>query len=820
MNTKLYWIIRNWWMKFAFFIKKHWFSIAYKQYTLKKTKSFSVLILKTIILQLLKAGILCSIVLYLDRILICVTKQETVFDHKIFLDIVLGGVGVAGVILGLYCSNMASMFSSKYTNAPESIKKLFQRDIVTNKCINQITGYITFCIALLAVCILKFDFSYVSIALLLILTVRTIVTFSISGNRSYDLSNTYRIADVVYPDLLHVIGKITLKNSFHADKNIQNHYRKICNNYIEVLQDIAEYNKTNSKNQTAPIVTFLKYNLTVLFEYVKNKPYIPYNSLWFAEKDQYQQWHTASDTEISLKIEYGLLLETKKVKDYMWFESEIEKVNKICLDTLLDAEDYLSIYNFIIVLAKFPNEISESNSIQYWNRYIQSLKALFFPVVSNISEQKDEKDGIADAYSAVCFNYVISIYSYIDQLDIDWILNNAVSVYDYEAIDFRKNPYLNNMFAEDFYQRIQAETKIEKQRITPAWYIEQEISKTVFEHINLLMCQMAEMLEFAFSVGDQLLENKCYYRAAIWFYRLSEMDAKLSHQNAYEKIIAIEKTLLSKKIDPKVVWEDSNISQSIARIKKMFQQIPQSLKRCSGAFAITHQENRTEFPDLFGYCYNMFCECLITAIANNDHTAFKTFYEGFLGTALLYQEYIRTDVIKVKEDYKQRAVLHVFLAPIFEFAMISGLAILWGEYVKDPEWRTIVEEEIKPYTNKSDVEKYSILSKINPMISARKNASFGIGNRDLINARWEQTISAAIRNHPNYQIEYGKYGQQHIVNSSRLFTAFTRNSLVDMGVLHNVEELFCILCVNPFVQDSEKYHSQSKWEEDLNDEDE
>ena len=820
MNTKLYWIIRDWWSKVAFFVKKSRFSASSKLYSAKKTTGFSGLILKTIFWQTIKAGVVCFFALCLDKIIMCITKQSTL-NHQMFLDITIGGIGVAGVILGLYCSNMASIFSSKYTNAPESIKKLYQRDIVTNKCVRQITGYITLCVCFLAVCILKVDFSFVSIVLLLILTIRTIITFSISGNRAYDLSNTYRIADVVYPDIFYVLKKLTKRKGIDSDKSFQKHYRNLCANYIEVLKDIAVYNKSNFDHQTAPVITFLKRNLTVLFEYVKLKPSIPYNSLWFADKAQYQQWHTAHDEEISLKIKFGLMLETKEVRDYLWFESEMEEVNKIGLDMLIKAEDYSSIYYFLAILSSFSEGILETNSVQYWNRYIQSLKDKLVPIISKKleSNQSDDKRvGITDAYATTCFNYVMSIGTYFENLNIESVLNYAVSLDNYSTADFKKNYYLNNQTEEDFYQRIQTELKIEKKRITPPWYIEQNVAEQVFNHINLLTSQMAEMIELAFSIGDRLFNDKCYYQAAIWFCRLSEMDAKLSYKNVYERIKAMEKSLLAKKKDDKILWAESSISKSIERIKKVSQTIPKSLKRCSGVFALTHQECRTDFPDLFGYCYNRFCECLIDAIANNDYVAFKTFYEGFLSTALLYQEYIRTDVIKIKEEYRQKAVLHVFTAPIFEVAMISGLAILWGEFVETPEWRTIVEEEIKPYTDKSDTEKHSVLPKINQMISARKKSFFGIGNRDLIETRWEQTISAAIRNHPNYQIQYGKFGEQHIVSNSKLFNAFTRNSLVDLGVLHDVEDLFCILCINPYVQDDEKYHSQSKWEEDLDDE--
>lgn len=821
MNNKLYWIIRDWWLKISFRLKKCWFSIALKCYNKKRTRNFSLLILKTIIIQSIKASAICLIALFLDQNLMRITKQETL-RHEMFLNIVIGGIGVAGVILGLYCSNMASTFSSKYTNAPESINKLYQQDIVTNKCVKQIIGYITLCICILAICIAEISFNFIIVFFLLILTIRTIVTFSVSGNRAYDLSNTYRISDLIYPDIIHIIDKLISQGIIDSDKNFQNHYRKISNEYIGVLKDIATYNKSNTDNQTAPIITFLQNNFSVLFYYTKKKPAIPYNSLWFADKTRYQQWHTASDSEISTKIKFGLMLDTKSVRDYTWFESEFEKVNEICLDMLLKAKDYSSIYNYFVILSHAPDEISDYDSIVYCCQYVRSLKKKILPIISekqDVADVDDKVAGIADAYAAVCFNIVMSICKYINKLDINSIFNYATSIERYSDITLKKARYLNNELAESFYRKIETEIRIEKHRITPSWYIEQFVAQKVYDHINLLSSQMTNVLEYAASIGEELLSKKCYYNAAIWFCRLSEMDAKITNRQVYEKLIAIESILLTKKKDPQIIWNDSSINQSIETMKSISQTIPQSLKKCSGIFALTHQDDRTEFPDLLGYCYNRICDCLISAIANNDYPLFKSLYNGFLGTMLLYQEYIRTDVIKRKEEHLQRAVLHVFSAPTLEFAMISGLAILWGEFVGSHEWRETVEEEIKPYTNKSDPEKSSVLQRIVQIISARKGSLIGLGNRDIIEAGWEQRISAAIQNHPNYNTKHGKYGEEYIVSNSKIFTAFTRHSL-SLGILHDTEDVFCVLCINPYVQEDDKYHTRSKWEEIINEDEE
>lgn len=327
------------------------------------------------------------------------------------------------------------------------------------------------------------------------------------------------------------------------------------------------------------------------------------------------------------------------------------------------------------------------------------------------------------------------------------------------------------------------------------------------------------MFEYISSVGDKLLNSKCYYYAAIWFSRLSEIDAKMKRKQIHEKLINAERLLLSKRKDSKIIWSKSKVCESLEKIKTISLEATHSLKKCSGIFALTHQSDRNDYPDLLGYCYNRICETLISSIANDDISTFKSMYSGFLGTVLLYQEYIRTDTIKKKEDYTQSVNLNVLSTPILEFAKISGLAILWGEFIGSEEWRATVGEELVPYTDKLNVEKYNILLWIIQNITAHKSL-LGIGNRAVLEIEWEQRISSAILSHPNYKIAYADYGEKYIISNSKLFTAFTRHSLAFSGVLRDTEELFCVLCVNPHVEDDQKYHSKSAWERIINEDEE
>lgn len=207
MNSKWYWLIRQKYRNLKFQIKKAAFRLNERKESSERLSSFSRIVIRTLLVQVAINLVLVAVLYVGDKLLLSAmeifAKTQTdpliaALSESILVDIVIGGIGVAGVILGLYCSNMTSVYSSKYTNAPATISSAFQRDVVTNRCIKQITGYIIFCVIILFGCLIGISFSYVSIIALLFLTIRMIITFSITGNRMYQLSNTFNISDKFY----------------------------------------------------------------------------------------------------------------------------------------------------------------------------------------------------------------------------------------------------------------------------------------------------------------------------------------------------------------------------------------------------------------------------------------------------------------------------------------------------------------------------------------------------------------------------------------------------------------------------------------------
>lgn len=65
-----------------------------------------------------------------------------------FINIVVAGIGVAGVLLALYCSNIAAVFSARYSQAPEEVFNLFVNSFITGAGVKAVLFYIAYSLCL------------------------------------------------------------------------------------------------------------------------------------------------------------------------------------------------------------------------------------------------------------------------------------------------------------------------------------------------------------------------------------------------------------------------------------------------------------------------------------------------------------------------------------------------------------------------------------------------------------------------------------------------------------------------------------------------
>ena len=814
MNRKLYWVIRKYWRKCDFYIKRLTYTIREKLELHHNLAQVQVKIVKTMILQICSSLLLAFLLAKCDGFLMDRFSLKPLLTD-IVKDITIGGMGIAGVILGLYCANIASIFSAKYSNVPQNLARLFQQDIVTNSCIKQIVGYIVFCTIILLECAVGLNLYLMTMIGLLLLTIRVVVTFSLAGNRSYVLSDTFSIADIKFRDLYNTVKNVSKHDLFTTDRSFQNHYRKVAANDISILREIGHYNMSIPRNQNRTMLLFMEKMLAFVELYWENKSKISFDSLWFDKKAQYQQWHLASDSEIRIALNTGTSIQPKERQHTHWFEEELLKINQECIEKFLKDDDVSMVQRYLINLCTISQTAGEWNQDLYWIHYLESVEAISKPVICRHLSNDDIDQEIAlSAVDILCSNFtslIVGINRRLSQIDIEELLQLCTTYSDWNQCDIQSIPYLNTETCRKLYIQINAELSIEKIRITPDWYIKQTVASEIYKSIGTIIDSITAAIKSVFDIGQQLQNEKYEQAAATALSHVFEILNKCRISIRY--IEEILPRLKDKHIEDSIIWEEVSTALLHKEIKQIEEKLPAILIKCSVHYAVDHWKNREDSPDFLGLCYNHISEALIRSIERDDFQEFQEIYKDYFGLVLLYQEYVRTDVIKHKEEHMAGIVFHVATAPFAEYALISGLAIIWGEFKEENCWKDLVDSVLQRFVEQDEGNK-RILQIFAKQLQARQRDILGIGNRDILQTGWTQRIEHSISESPKFETEYDHFSER-LKTDSKLLSEFCGSILFHGSVeLHDSEDVYMIVSVNKYLPDDQKYQSRSGWERD------
>lgn len=815
MKTRRYWKIRKKLLNLIFRFKKIIYVTYNRRQSSQEYKSFKKILLEKFLSGSFRGLILAVVFRQFDIYLSNACIKFTLNNDN-FADVIIGELGVAGVILGLYCSNISSVYSTRYANAPEKIAIAFQYDRLTVKCLNSISGFIIYGTIILIELLMGLKVGWISGGALIIWSILVVISFGITGNRIYQLSDVFRISDDAIIILERVISKYINRGLYAMDDNYQNHFCKVATEKIELLKTIQEYGCDSKLPTNSSILNFMCTNLGLIEQYWLTKRDISKDSLWFRRKGKYQKWHYANTAETSSALETGTFLRTKDEPDYYWMEDELMSINHACVSYLITKDDFGSLYNYFLVFESVCKTAINQKEANYYAGQIDWLKDIIQEAVQdkNIGGNTTFA-GIVEHISLLYLNIILETGKYCQRLDIDGICQSVIAEIDSRKAYKSKKTIRGREYAET-YKKILTEVYAEGHRITPDWLVKQYVAKEEYIYVNSLFDMVKEGIEHAYSLSSVFIEKTMYYEACILLTRFYEYESKLSNFYGYAK--QLELKLNKFHLDTEDKWDESRLNgvdETFSRYKKT---LPEMLSKCSSAFAIQNWDKREEYPDFLGECYNHLAEDTVAAIVNSDKEQFMKDFENLSKIMLLYQEYIRSDFGKNKDLYRVEYAYYMFTSPIVEWAQIGGLGILWGEFFKDKEWYSIVKNASSIILKgKNDDGENSILAEqLIEYVSQRDKFMLGIGARNILERRWNQLVENAIRESAKIETEHVMFGQR-IKTDSNLLKVFCSN-FWEIGFSTDPSEVFWVVCVNPLLSEEKKFHIRFSWEDKLDEE--
>ena len=820
---KMYWKVRKIKNDLVFKIKAFLHTRRDKLEVKKENISFKQSVMKEVFKAFMKNIFIIAFILIIDRILVskeiqCFAGNATqklqnwvmsidenvMKDSGIFAGVLSAIIGVSGVFLGLYCANIMSMYAEKYANAPQKISRLFESDIVTNRCIQTITNYLIFSIMILFLLVMQIDIGITMIIVSGFKGLEIIVSFGFMSRRTYQFSDMYYVTNVVYKDMYKILLHLNKGKWFINDNNFQNHYKKQAKKCLEVLTEVNDYNLEKEEKISVSVENFMKNNVALLYSYWSEKSKIPYDSYWFDDKVIYKKWYNADDSEITVALRTGTLLGHDVVKNYLWLEEEIEKINDNCLQYLIDKKSFAGVIRWLGTLADLSKRAVESGNVGYYVDYLYKIQKKLQKTIVEQNFSLEEEMALAEHIVVSYLAVLIDIRKYLENQ------GGEVCLCDIRSFEGKRwkfsSRYHNYADVRKIHDGIRTEIKLEGKRITPEWYINQVIAKHYYEDILHMYYQInLAVNQYIPELAETLLEQKKNAGAMVVFAKYSEVRSKAKMaEGVLDKNLS---WLLEFQKEKSIIWKDKPDVNITRKFDEIYKGMSSKWCQCTSIFALEHWDTYEQYPDILGACATYLCEILIDAIIENEFDTFSSNYKNLLGVLLLYQEYSRKELIQIKEVYRQSAVLAVYTNPIIEYSMISGYAYLWGEISGDSRWKELILENTEKNVTKNDVGK-----KFCELLTTIRNRMPAFYYRDILHTQWCQKVETVLSSNENIRWKSDRFYEVYDGESKLLRSVLSVRNEHDF-LKCEAFEIYAVVVLNRFLQEDSKYRSRDGWED-------
>lgn len=804
--------IKNYIYKVIFFKAKN---IKYKKrYNKnKKTENLTKLILKNFFKQLGPSAINIIIMLVVDYILIRIINNldngiinsiKTIVNINIdiFYQFLICGIGVAGVFLALYYSNISTVYSNQYSNAPNQIRLLFEKEIANNSAIGKLNHYIILSVLLILLMTIDINVWYFSISIMIIETIQIVINFTILGNKIYEFSDEYNVLENSRKTLNFYIRSATNKGYQFDEKNFQNHYGKESNKILENLKIANDYILADKKKlKDNSILNFLINNLFLIATYLQQKNRIFYDSLWFQNEIQYKRWYETSFIETSTAIMTGTELTYQHIKNRDWFEEKILVMNNNCIDNLLETSNiniiinYIAYYNTLIKMWIYYGNIE----LIYQNIRDITYKVYNYIVKRNVYTKNDYD--LLQSISVLYINFILECKEYVENISLNRLNKFEKKHYKYNTKNFLEfnDKVLNS---EDFYRvfkSMENEIKIEKKKITPNWYIKQRASNLYMKEFNNILKQIENVYNLNLEMGNKLFEQGQYEFSNIFIINENEMNNKIEF---IKSMLTLKNNELKESyVEKSYKFEKSNLENFYNVIEQKHKEIPNLWIKSATAWGIQKTHTKKE-KDVFGFCYNNLIKYGFKTIINFDFDEFSRYYKEIFGLSVLSETVIHEDIEKdnnISDNYK----FQFQMSGLYSMFELSGYAILVGEILKDKSWLETIRTVTKDFFDKLEEEKCKIIfDKWIKIIELDEGTIFQFDTMKY--SDWERRFTNSIQESGKLEFEQvGMFGQKRVINTEMLKEIYYDGDL--KGFFANMKEIYALACLNKIEKGNVKY---------------
>lgn len=704
-----------------------------------------------------------------------------------FITVVAAGISTAGVFLALYCSNIAAVFSARYSRAPSQVFDLFMNNFIISVGVKLVLYYIVYSFCFIYQLWKISGTSYLMTGVWGFFTLCMVLTFRQLGQKSLKLTDAFKLLGSEYDEVFSTLNLIETRHFLIKGDAIILARNKILKSLS--LMGIVEGNALSSGDfSKSSLLTFLTNLVILLWRYMKVKETLPFDSSLFPEKQTYPKWYEMSGIQKKIAIHFGGSIQPRIERDYFFLESWI----------------------FNIIIKDLPS-LSQDNNMIYRRGFFQNLglhleKGIPYSECHFIADRileiqkewihrwskSDDVENViitAENIGYIYTAYIVGLLKNVTELHPDEVISYASSCDDFSHIDFRMAPFSNSQTYKDLLNQIQVEEKLERKRLTPLWFNKQLQGKALFEGIDTIKFEsanfgakrMRELLDYVYGKGNYIASAYILSRIQEYYFKWNFLAKHIDDIKVECQKYHVDKdvyTWSEKPVDYIALWNETLDDLGEKRIDILYHLVSEY-----DTYALWLDKNM----DVVGSQFAIVNEWMIDIIIQNRKDLFMRVYPLYKKITVLY---VRVLSRTLDSNGKNNMwLVNQLLHPQIDFIIISGYALLWGEINGDSQWRESIKSEADPKIDGALISSFSLWK------------SFNIIDNDDLRFDWGRKIETQIGKIPNV-------AQSPLLD--RCLNKRFGHFLIQNDV---VAELYPIMILNKSVPLNQRYKSRY-WKQD------
>lgn len=223
---------------------------------------------------------------------------------------------LGGVFIALYFSTLSAINATLYNTFSNNLRDLLYREKLGNSYIKFLSNTTFFAFVIIVFFLLGYERIYIAIPIMLVLIGTTIFSYIKLGMYTSKLFNVDTLSFSIFKNIYKYIDKSTKKDIYNKDKNFQNHYFTLASQEVRLLSSLLETSLSKYEIHNDSLQNISIDILRLLTYYQEKKRVIPYESLWYKQKQEYKDLYKPGNLSLNIYLQSATMPQEKQYMIY------------------------------------------------------------------------------------------------------------------------------------------------------------------------------------------------------------------------------------------------------------------------------------------------------------------------------------------------------------------------------------------------------------------------------------------------------------------------------------------------------------------------